>query len=91
MITLDAIALVVTVVLSVAGATYTIAKKLGGIEEKVNGLEKKFDGLEKKVDALEQKILDTRSELKADIKRLEDRIYDISKSLARIEAEFIKK
>lgn len=84
MITIDAIALVFTVVASIAGATYTIAKKLGGLEEKVNGLEKRFEGLEKT-------ILDISSELKAEIKRLEDKIYDVSKSLARIEAEFIKK
>ena len=80
MITIDAIVLVATVVASTVGATYTIAKKLGGIEEKVNGLEKTV--LEVKTE-LKADIDRLRLELKSDIKGLEGKTGRGEKFLTR--------
>ncbi|HHT9119353.1 MAG TPA: hypothetical protein ACFYD3_02270 [Candidatus Hypogeohydataceae bacterium YC41] len=70
----DTIAIVVTIVSVTVGATYTISRKLGGIEEKVNVLDKK--------------VSETRIELKADIKELEERLKaDITKVEERLKAD----
>jgi|GEM_PF-4227570 len=102
MVTMDTIALIFTIVTVAVGATYAISRKLGAIEEKVDALERKVlevraelkaDIADLKVDinrvevSLKDDMKKLEADLKADIKRLDDRTYETSKLLGRVEAE----